>query len=275
MLNKNIDNSIDIVKLEKNIWVYKNLFNDVDKTLEYFINNNHWFKWYTFGDQSCSNFIEATRFESFPTQSEWNSCVNNLTTNIEKIRNNRFPSEYDLEMVDIFYKTTKNYVDNHKVNTKNWKIFPPMICKYNSNSGSGKTYAMAYHTDYQQEKPEEPGDKFILTCNMYLNDNYDSGEIKFKIFDDNSQPTRITYKPEAGDVIVFPSTPPYYHGVNKTYNGEKYFVRGFWYEEFEGTEEWLKNEQKFGKEEWAIMEKERQKLELKSGMHVRNDIDDI
>lgn len=275
MLNENTNNDINIVRLEKNIWVYKNLFDDVDQTLQYFIDNNEWFKWYTFGDQSHSNFIESTRFESFPKQDEWNNAVSNLINSDEKIRNNRLPSKYDLEVVDIFYKTTKHYVDNHEVDVKNWKVWPPMICKYYNNSGSGKRYAMAYHTDYQQENSDAPGDKFVLTCNMYLNDNYDNGEIKFKIFYDDSQPTRITYKPEAGDVIVFPSTPPYYHGVNKTYNGEKYFVRGFWYQEFEGTEEWFKNEQKFGKEKWAKMEKERQDLELRSGMYVKNDIYDI
>lgn len=270
-----INNKNNIIELEQNIWVYKNLFNDVNKTLEYFIKNNEWSKWYTFGDQSHTNFIETTRFESFPTQSEWNYLINKLKNNTNSIRNNRLASNFDLEIIDIFYKTTKHYVDNHEINPTNWKIWSPMICRYYSDAGAGQNFAMAYHTDYQQEKSDAPGDKFVLTCNIYLNDNYDNGEIKFKIFyNEGDSPVEITYKPKAGDIIVFPSTPPYYHGVNKTYNGEKFFVRGFWFQEFEGTKEWLENEQKFGKETWAKMEQERQQKEAASGIYLKNNIND-
>jgi predicted 2-oxoglutarate/Fe(II)-dependent dioxygenase YbiX len=80
---------------------------------------------------------------------------------------------------------------------------------------------------------------------MYLNADYEGGEIDFRIFNDRDDKMRITggellpldanygeipaimYKPQAGDLIIFPSRVPYYHGVRRVSTGTKYFVRMF------------------------------------------------
>lgn len=49
----------------------------------------------------------------------------------------------------------------------------------------------------------------------YINEDYSGGEIEF--------PNQgITLKPEAGSVVIFPSTEPYLHKVNKIISGERY-----------------------------------------------------
>ena len=53
-------------------------------------------------------------------------------------------------------------------------------------------------------------------------DDYDGGDICFYINGDF-----VNYKPKAGDILVFPSGMPYYHGVKTIRNGNKFFIRNF------------------------------------------------
>jgi hypothetical protein len=126
---------------------------------------------------------------------------------------------------------------------------------------------MHYHTDFQQEKRDAPGYKPYITCTMYLNDDYEGGEISFKILKEGGGFDEVVYKPKAGDILVFPSNQPYYHGVQLTTKGKKYFVRSFWDYYFPGTEEWNANQKKYGATEWAEMEHQREKLERQTGRY--------
>lgn len=56
-----------------------------------------------------------------------------------------------------------------------------------------------------------------LSTVYYLNDNYSGGEINFPRFD-------ITYKPNANEIIMFPSTFVYNHSVNEVTEGTRYAV---------------------------------------------------
>jgi hypothetical protein len=111
---------------------------------------------------------------------------------------------------------------------------------------------MLYHTDHITSQKDMPGDKFSITCTMYINDDYEGGDIEFYV-DGNL----INHKPQAGDILVFPSTEPYFHGVKTINTNEKFFVRNFIMTPHNGTEEWLANQRKFGAYRWAKMEQER------------------
>ena len=79
---------------------------------------------------------------------------------------------------------------------------------------------------------------------MYLNDDYEGGEISFTIRDpkgpiqgptpaeDFSKANPSTYnffvKPKAGSVIVFPPSPPYHHTAHLVKSGFKYMVPQHW-----------------------------------------------
>lgn len=52
---------------------------------------------------------------------------------------------------------------------------------------------------------------------LYLNDNYDGGEIEFVNFD-------IKIKPEPGMLVLFPSSFPYAHIAHPVTNGTKYAI---------------------------------------------------
>jgi hypothetical protein len=73
--------------------------------------------------------------------------------------------------------------------------------------GPGEHFAV--HTDH--------GFSYICTVSniVYLNDGYDGGELHFPLLD-------ISYKPEAGDSIFFPSTYIYAHASLPVTSGVKY-----------------------------------------------------
>jgi hypothetical protein len=62
----------------------------------------------------------------------------------------------------------------------------------------------------------------IVSVSMFLNDNFDGGELEFKEFN-------IKIKPEAGDVVIFCSAFPYMHQVHPVTKGIRYAAVK-WYE---------------------------------------------
>jgi hypothetical protein len=100
-----------------------------------------------------------------------------------------------------------------------------------------------------------------------LNDDYEGGEISFLNEDDSEV---VTWRPKAGDVIVFPSGSPFFHGVHPVLSGNRYIVRLWWYEEFSGSKEWHENFKKYGEEEWKAIEKQRIKEAFESGTYHRH-----
>jgi hypothetical protein len=254
------------IELYKNVIVYRGLLTSPDKTIDFFEKNNKWRKWFTFGKISDVN-VQSFKFDNFPTDSEWDIFSKKNINDFHIFPNDRLPESYDLEIIDVFYKATKDYIKTYDISLPNWKFNTPSTCMYKTKGGASDEIAMHYHTDYQQEKAAAPGDKFGITCTMYLNDNYEGGEIVFRAYDkDNPEEfTEISHKPIAGDVLVFPSGDPYYHAVKLVTSGEKYFIRSFWQYEFPGTDEWLANQQEYGAETWAEMEKERERAERSTG----------
>ena len=173
------------------------------------------------------------------------------------------------EIYYVFYKVTKDYMDDwSKVGhwpdyIETWDLEDPRwedgrisFLKYDVSDDS-LPYAMDFHTDNHEYDKDSPGNKFIITFTLYINDNYEGGEISF--LDDTTGDT-IVYKPKAGDITVFPSGDPYYHGVFKIKTGNKYLLRMFWFWDYKGSPGWLENEKKYGKEVWQKMEEERIKL---------------
>ena len=129
-----------------------------------------------------------------------------------------------------------------------------------------KPFAMEYHTDTHEFDLESPGNKFIITVTMYLNDDYEGGEISFL---DEVNNKIINYKPEKGDITIFPSGSPYYHGVTKIFKNERYLLRMFWFWNYEGSNDWHLNKNKYGEEKWKIIEKKRIEKEYNSGNYHR------
>ena len=75
---------------------------------------------------------------------------------------------------------------------------------------------MGSHVDFNE-------DNYYLayTIVVYLNDDYEGGELYFNDLD-------ITIKPEAGSVIMYPSSAPYSHQSLKVLKGRKMLITHHW-----------------------------------------------
>lgn len=273
--------SVEFEEFYPKIHVYKNLLPSADRLVEilkesgqdraasyYF---NMWDKWHVFGET-----IGGINF---------NPIYEDLVDEEKKAAEEIIVRELN----NAFATATQHYMKyNHVTKGDDWTTMGPSICKYDSEmEHCGIDYlSMKYHTDYDFIRGDEPGDKFAITCTMYLNDDYEGGEMWFNLSGSAADsfgeiPLKDSeiniYKPQAGDVLVFPSGHPdvlsedstYFHGVSRTWKSEdnpsnKYFIRSYYLIPFEGTPEWLAGQDKYGEEVWEKMETERIKARVKT-----------
>jgi hypothetical protein len=192
---------------------------------------------------------EDAKFQDFPSQEEWDNAFN---------QNLKSPGEdgyFENHIDNLFYEATKLYVEANSVSMSNWNYQGWNVGKYEPKLND--KMAMAYHTDYQREYTHNPGAKFVVTAVFYLNENYTGGDVAFKFLDNDDfsiLKEEYTYSPSAGDIVIFLSGHPHYHGVNTVTEGEKYIVRTYWRYEDPGHPLWLKLQEKYGEEVWEEME---------------------
>lgn len=134
--------------------------------------------------------------------------------------------------------------------TDTWIRSAIEILKHDHKVGKGLELAIGYHIDAFNSK-DAAGPKSIITGTIYLNDNYEGGEISFLNEFDSSI---VTYKPKRGDVIVFPSGKPFFHAAQKVFGADKYLIRNFLLWEHSGSERYKEGEKKFGVEQWKVMQ---------------------
>lgn len=254
--------NFNIEYLHPKIWVFKNIFENSQEMIEYFENTppddenelQEWKPWYVFGSHIP---IPHSReeFAEYPSEEEWYNKIVKNTKNI-----------YAKNMCDIFYKATTKYVNDLNIELPNWKFDGTDIAKYYDNVGINEHVAMAYHTDYERAKHTEPGSKFAITCLFYLNGDYGSGEVCFKVFNEDFSEVLeiIRYKPSQGDVVVFPSGDPrythmdnFFHGVEQVSSGVKYLVRAYWKYIYEGDAEYWEEKANYDDEAWVERLKEK------------------
>lgn len=180
------------------------------------------------------------------------------------------------EVENAFLVSTTHYLKHFGLYDKvdDWTISAPSFDRYVptpeehiNGQSQGQRLAMSHHSDYQIEREEMPGPKYVLTVTHYINDDYEGGDVKFL-----NAGKEISYKPKAGDVIVFPSGNPkylsdegrYFHAVGAIEKADKYFCRSFYMEPYEGSPEWLANQEKYGADVWEKMEQVRIAAGLRS-----------
>jgi hypothetical protein len=138
------------------------------------------------------------------------------------------------EIFDGFKNVCLDYAEKVNEESKLILMTDTAIKRYEAGTFMGS------HFDQQE------GDKRLkYSLVMYLNDDYEGGQISFSIrdgvltstdyaasedIDDPRNQERITFsiKPEAGSVIIFPSEPPYSHTAHLVKSGFKYMVPSFW-----------------------------------------------
>lgn len=246
-------NNFNIEKIHDTIWVFKNALEETDSFLEY-VNTKDWADWYTFGKKTQLTGFKYN-FKNFPTVQEWeNKIPADGNDNFEYFEN---------KINNLFYETTKLYVEANNISLDNWMYYGWDVAKYHETPNASDDYIMMHHTDFQRNIAYTPGEKFGITAVFYLNDDYDGGEVMYRFLNNNDiniVEEDYMYKPGKGDIVVFLSGHPHYHGVKTVTKGEKYIIRNYWRYEYPGHPLWLQLEQKYGKEIWEQKEKERKKF---------------
>lgn len=124
-------------------------------------------------------------------------------------------------------------------------------------------YTIGVHTDWHDQRKEEPGPKQILTYTIYLNDDYEGGEVDF--VDENTNELFV-YKPKKGDITVFPAGRPFWHGARAVKSKpDKIFIRGFAIHRFPGSKRWNIGIKSHGAKKWIDLENERIKNIVDAG----------
>lgn len=252
--------------------LYKNVFDDVDELLESiksFKTSNiflEWEPWYELGTRTRMNFTGNYNL----TEDEVKHLEVYNTVNDTLIAGYK---DYISEWVhdDIIQKhinPNATYHDDWKYVfgefASDWENFD----KFSGSEGNegwlkgsveflrhdhqikGLELAIGYHLDAFNSK-DAAGPKAIITGTIYLNDDYEGGEISFLNEFDS---TIVNYKPEKGDMIIFPSAKPFFHAAFPLKNKDKYLIRNFllWYHS--GSDRYKEGQAKFGKEQWEAMQ---------------------
>lgn len=268
-----IEDKIESIEIYPYIVVYKNLYKDIKNTfkvLEESAENNEdrllskWSKWSIFGEY----------IDPLGTFFDGGDRYRGINSVIPKTENETSQKELVVELMDSFYAASKDYCKKYNIDldedsmstyidgnkTKTWMVSGPSIARYSKNyiqkehEDDENAKAMRYHSDFIIEPLYSPGYKFAITVLTYFNDDYEGGEIEFAV-----GKKLIRYKPQAGDVLVFPSGNPtlltedgqvYIHAVLPLGNGNnKYLARMYWQKYSEGCEEWHQGKKEHG-DQW-------------------------
>lgn len=240
----------DVTILDPRIIVFHNAIEDGQELIDHYEKNWPWKGWFGFGRQVDEQGpYMMWENPEFPPYSEWKRVM--IDTIPERpIRQN---------VAEQFYWATKEYVDYTNMELPNWICKNWTLARYipDENVINNDTLNMNYHTDYQVMQHDWPGEKFTITAVIYPNDDYEGGEIAFRVADENWKIAKeVEYKPKAGDIVIFPAGHPYYHGVKRIWNKAKYIIRVYWQYMAEATPEWKALKEKYG-DKFQEMEKER------------------
>jgi len=247
--------SPNVTFLDPKVIVFHNVIQDCDGLIDYYEENASWRGWYGFGRQVEARGPSVQGRETFPTWEEWKSDVIDGYDN--PITEEEIP--YRTNVASAFYWATKFYVEQTNLVLPNWYTQTWCLARYipDENLINNEDLTMNFHTDYQVNDSESPGEKFGMTAVFYPNDDYEGGEIAFKVAKDGKVVKEFEYKPKAGDVVIFPANFPYYHAVRRVWGAPKYIIRLYWSYKFEGTEAWFELQKKYGEEKFRELEAER------------------
>lgn len=209
------------------ISIYKNIFGQNKEIIDLLNSNSNkyffkdWSEWYDQGFRT-SAYIDK-KDKVFSDNLYEFSIISNLIKSFEYVIYDYFKDfEKDKGVWPSFiinWDKIEKYKNQYEIDFFKYE-YEKVKYKYKDSENN---LFLQYHVD---EYPFKNLDrkKNIVTINIYLNDNYEDGEICMYSSDKN---LLYKYKPNAGDAVVMPSNSPFYHAVKNFYNNDRYFCRLF------------------------------------------------
>lgn len=125
-------------------------------------------------------------------------------THLAQITSNPILQNIHNQFNMLLLAATSNYAKRYEIQEGLWHE-PYGVLKYNG----GEEYKAHYDSGSDMGR--------CISAVVYLNDDYTGGEIEFPNFN-------VKIKPQAGMLILFPSTFPYTHIAHPIINGTKYAI---------------------------------------------------
>ncbi len=183
------------------IFYFKNIFSNSLDLINLIENTDHLIKsneaiskWHTWEASGDGNYIFGKKKQSN------RYCLNESQEDIKYIYNKIY------WLFDEYFKIYQNSVK------KNIGAFGEFgIGKYHTGSTMGR------HVDVD---PTRKDFKETVSGILYLNDDYEGGEIFF-------EDQQLLIKPQSGSMIIFPSDPPFFHESKIVQQGVKYICTAF------------------------------------------------
>lgn len=218
--------------LEQNIYYYTNVLQDPEKLIAAIEETEN---------QNCDNFISKWQSWLSYNGQPFDFGVKKFIYPVA-VKNFDHPDKSNIDYIftticNAFYRVSKDY-SSSLLGGKDLPTFLKFsVNKYRPGAHMG-THADQYDTTNEL--------KYSMV--MYLNDDYDGGEISFVIRNENglldssiygNKPDAdhevakkevkdlISIKPEAGSIVMFPSYPPYHHTAHTVNDGNKYMITTF------------------------------------------------
>lgn len=209
-----------MIEISPYVVVYKNQFKDIDKTYSFFKSideKSDLIFDFKYNDNSYGWATETYMFSSL--YKDFNKKVGaDCLTEIIKIRKDTMDSY------------VKKYADSNIWPLDILNIYPFEDPTLHSSFSVIKTFHnpevfITRHPFFHLDNIPNPEGDFqrnhIITTMIYINDDYDHGEIKFY----SKEKGFVYYKPQAGDVVIFPSFYPFYHNPNMPLGQNRYAIR--------------------------------------------------
>lgn len=200
--SKKISETITVSNPALGLNIYHNVFSkkDIDEYIKILESNLDGSKQYTWSEAQVTNSdvpIKKAR-----------DCVDfKYSANQLGPKNNE-----NKELIDLYediYSRLKFCIDDY---ARYWGINVVYYEAFNFVKYEGEGKHFRIHSDHG------PAYNCTVSAVIYLNDDYEGGEINFPRLDD------LTYKPKLGDIAVFPSNYIYEHASMPIKNGTKYCV---------------------------------------------------
>jgi hypothetical protein len=235
--------TVDFIEIYPKILVYPNSIDNPRFWIDDFLKKEEskLVEWGLYGRiYNTSQFFKI--YDEFPNYEDF----------IKSYTHNSDYPEFAEEYGKSLYKNTEHWLSIYPMELDNWAGHPPSIGEYvvDKDRGHSQTFSMAYHSDESRGEESWPGHKFEITSTLYLNDDYDQGEICFLITEEDGSDTRFSYKPKAGEMMIFPARAPYFHAVKRAFNMNRYIARAFWKCEYLGDQSWHDGVEEYGIEKW-------------------------
>lgn len=222
-------NEVKKIVVAPQIVIYRNIFKDNEQLINLLKDDNDhsifspWREWYEQGYRRGVLFQKNTLVEDSDhdvVKSE-KTYMNDICNIVEFIKKDYFEQfRKDLGIWPSFIE------DWNKLEEPEDEFYIDYF-RYDSTKiiDRPKDYLlMEYHIDEFPIANEKKLRRHVATINFYLNNDYDGGEIC--AYDSVSNKS-YQYKPMPGDVVIMPSTEPFYHAVKQYFNADRYFLRAF------------------------------------------------